>query len=318
MDARSMQPSSPQTGSPDVSILIVGYRSKPYIERCLGGALKSSAGERVEILFIDCSDDGSTELVRERFPSVHVHPFQGNLGFARGNNVLAREARGQRLLLLNPDAFAEHDEIAALLRLARSRPDARAWSGITILPDGSIDGGSIQPMLGALPLALALIGLARLRPGAADPRRRAPQPVPVLTGAFMLVDAATWRNLGGFDERFFMYAEEVDLCRRIADTGGVLLCDPSIRLLHDTGSGERRTPTRMLNRARGNATFYWKHFGPFWATICNLLQLLHAGSRTAWGKLTGRRGHAESFGAIVNRPHVWWNGWPHPTEASAR
>ncbi|MFM7260865.1 MAG: glycosyltransferase family 2 protein [bacterium] len=307
-----------QDHRPEASILIVGYRSKPYIERCLEGALRASEGESVEILFIDCSEDGSEALVRERFPSVRVLGYRGNLGFARGNNVLAQEARGRKLLLLNPDAFAERDEIAALLRLSRARPEAHAWAGITILPDGSIDGGSIQPMLGAIPLLLAMFGLASLRPGAADPKRREPQRVPVLTGAFMLVDAAVWNRLHGFDERFFMYAEEVDLCRRIAEAGGVLVCDPSIRMLHDTGSGERRTPARMLNRARGNATFYRKHFGPCRATLCKLLLLSHAFSRAAWGSLARRRAHAESFGAIVRQRRDWWDGWPEPAGEARR
>jgi len=318
MDAPRNPPSPMQDHRPEASILIVGYRSKPYIERCLTGALGACEGESVEILFIDCSDDGSETLVRERFPSVRVLCFRGNLGFARGNNVLAQEARGRKLLLLNPDAFAERDEIAALLRLSRARPDAQAWAGITILPDGSIDGGSIQPMLGAIPLLLAMFGLASLRPGAADPERREPQRVPVLTGAFMLVDAEVWNRLRGFDERFFMYAEEVDLCRRIAKAGGVLVCDPSIRMLHDTGSGERRTPARMLNRARGNATFYRKHFGPCWAACCCTLLLAHATSRFVFGSLTGRRGHADSFGAIVRRRGEWWSGWPEQPAAAGR
>jgi GT2 family glycosyltransferase len=305
----TMSPTTP-AAAPEASVLIVGYRSKPYIERCIGGAIRASEGESVEILFLDCSDDGSEALVRERFPTVRILPYRGNLGFARGNNELAREARGRSVILLNPDAFAERDEISALMRLSREHPDAEAWSGITVLPDGSIDGGSIQPMLGALPLMLALFGLAGLRPGATDPRNPTPQAAPVLTGAFMMVRATTWHRLGGFDEQFFMYAEEVDLCKRIADGGGGLLCDPRIRMLHDTGSGERRTPTRFLNRARGNATFYRKHFGPVWATACSALLYAHALSRATWGRLAGKRAHAESFGALVRRPSDWWHGWP--------
>ena len=295
---------------PEASILVVGYKSLPYIGRCLDGAIKSCGDEHVEFLFLDCSDDGSEQFVRDRFPSVRVLPFQGNLGFARGNNVLAKAALGQRLLLLNPDAFAERTEIFDLIQLAKSQPKAAAWAGMTMLPDGSIDGGSIQPMLGALPLFLALVGLARVRPGATNPRRLEPQRAPVLTGAFMMVRRDVWERLQGFDEQFFMYAEEVDLCKRITDDGGYLLCDPSIQLIHDTGSGERRTPTRLLNLATGNATFYRKHFGPLWANVCNSLQYLHACSRTIWGLLAGRRAYVESFGAVIRNPRQWWSGWP--------
>lgn len=294
----------------EASILVVAYKSRGYIERCLAGAIASLRGERVEILFVDCSDDGSEAFVRGRFPEVRILPHCGNLGFARGNNELAKLARGEKILLLNPDVFAESDEIARLLAFSRERADASAWAGVTVLPDGSIDGGSVQGMLGALPAALALVGLARIRPGAADPHRAEIQRAPVLTGAFMMVRADRWRALGGFDETYFMYAEEVDLCKRLADAGGTLLVDPRIRILHDTGSGNRHAPTRLFNRARGNATFYRKHFGPLWAEFCCTLLLAHAAVKSTWARLRGRAATAEGFGAVVARRSEWWNGWP--------
>ena len=296
--------------SPEVSVLIVGYKSLDYIDRCVRGAIASARGHHFEFLFIDCSNDGSEAFVREQFPQVRVLPYQGNLGFARGNNVLAALAHGQRLLLLNPDAFAQGDELSALLTLSHSHPDASAWGAVTMLPSGEIDGGSIQSMLGLTPLLRALVGLARLRPGAANPKRLEPQSVAVLSGAFMMVDAQVWRSLNGFDEKFFMYAEEVDLCKRIADAGGTLVIDPRIRMLHDTGSGAKRTPSRLLNRARGNATFYDKHYGPLHSTLCKALLWLHAASRALYGRVRGRPDYATSFGAVVRQRAEWWSGWP--------
>lgn len=303
---------------PEVSVLVVGYKSIGYIVRCLEGAIRSAGNEPFEFLFIDCSNDGSEAFVRERFPSVKVLPYQGNLGFARGNNVLAAIAKSRRLLLLNPDAFAERDELAALLAVARARPDAAAWGAINILPSGDFDGGSMQPMLGALPLAFAILGLASLRPGTASTTRLELQEVPVLSGAFMMIDAAVWKQLGGFDERFFMYAEEVDLCKRIADIGGVLIVDPRIRILHDTGSGDRRNPQRLLNRARGNATFYRKHFGPLWATCCLWLQFFHAATRFAGGVLIRKQSLADGFAPLVKHRAEWWEGWPAVTSPTAK
>lgn len=298
------------TAEVEASVLVVAYRSRGYIERCLAGAIESARGERVEFLFVDCSDDGSEQFVRERFPEVRILPYRGNLGFARGNNELAKLARGRKLLLLNPDVYAEGDEIARLLAFSRERSDAAAWAGITVLPDGSIDGGSVQCMLGALPAALALVGLARVRPGGADPARADIQRAPVLTGAFMMVRTDRWRALGGFDETFFMYAEEVDLCKRLADSGGELLVDPRIRILHDTGSGNRHAPTRLFNRARGNATFYRKHFGPLWAGFCCSLLFAHALVKSRFARLRGKSSMSEGFGAVVARRAEWWNGWP--------
>ncbi len=294
---------------PEVSVLVVGYKSLGYIERCLRGAITSAQGHHFEFLFIDCSDDGSEALVRKQFPQVRVLPYQGNLGFGRGNNVLAAVAYGKRMLLLNPDVFARRDELSALLSLSHLHADAVAWGAITVSPQGRIDGSSIPPMLGAVSLSLMLIGLARYRPGAIHPSHLRPQYAQVLSGAFMMVDAHVWRSLGGFDERFFMYAEEVDLCKRIADAGGTLVIDPRIQMLHDSGSGVQRTPSRMLNRARGDATFYNKHYGPLHSVLCKTLLWLYAASRELYGRVSGRADYAASFGAVVRQPSVWWSGW---------
>lgn len=311
-----LRSSRSEDAPPEVSVLVVGYKSLSYIERCLAGAIRSAQNDAFEFLFIDCSDDGSEAFVRERFPQVRVLPFQGNLGFAKGNNVLAEHARGRRLLLLNPDAFAAGNELPALLAVARAHPDAGAWGGITMLPSGEVDGGSIQAMPGALPLVLELIGLARLSPGAANPRSLRAQSVPVLSGAFMMVDAVLWRSLRGLDERFFMYTEEVDLCRRIAYAGKTLIIDPRIRMIHDSGSGTKRTPARLVNRARGDATFYAKHYAPLHCTLCKLLLWTHALTRQLYGRLRRREDYVQSFGAIAREPSAWWNGWPEARAAT--
>ena len=240
---------------PEVSVLVVGYKSIGYIARCLEGAIRSAGNEPFEFLFIDCSNDGSEAFVRERFPSVKVLPYQGNLGFARGNNVLAAIAKSRRLLLLNPDAFAERDELAALLAVARARPDAAAWGAINILPSGDFDGGSMQPMLGALPLAFAILGLASLRPGTASTTRLELQEVPVLSGAFMMIDAAVWKQLGGFDERFFMNSEEVDLQRRARSNGLPSVIIGNIAVVH-SGGGSSDQQRRLLWLTQGE----WRYF----------------------------------------------------------
>lgn len=298
---------------PAASILIVGYRSLARIERCIEGAIRSAAGEHVEILLIDCSDDGTEALVLDRFPQVRIVPSRGNLGFARAANLLAREARGRCILLLNPDAFARSDEISALIALSRRHPDANALGGICVDREGGIDPGSLQPMPGVRSLLYALVGLSRLRRGVADPARATPQAVHVLNGAFMMIRSDAWQRLGGFDERFFLYGEETDLCKRITDAGGTLLCDPAIRMLHEVGGGERRSPARLLNRSRGYATFLLKHHGPVGAWCGRFLLLLHASSRLMAGTVSGQQGHFGNFAVIVRRRREWWFGWPRGT-----
>jgi N-acetylglucosaminyl-diphospho-decaprenol L-rhamnosyltransferase len=305
---------------PAVSVLVVGYKSRGYIARCFEGAIKASAGCNAEFMFIDCSDDGSADLLAEKFPSVRVLPFQGNLGFARGNNVLAQHARGDKLLLLNPDVFCERDEIRALLQFADEEfadgyATAGAWGSVTVLPNGEVDGGCTQTMLGVLSAFLVLVGLGSVRPGALRPHKLTPQRVPVLTGAFMLVRADLWRTLGGLDERYFMYAEEVDLCHRIASLGFEIWADPRIRVLHDTGSGAPKSGNRLVQLCTGNATFFDKHLGPLSSWIAKSLMWLNALTRFAWGWIRRKPDYLEGYGAVLGRRREWWNGWP--TERAA-
>ena len=300
-----------------VSVLIVGYRNLRHLDACVGGALRSMAGLDGEILFIDCSNDGSSEFIRERYPAVRVLPHAGNLGFGRGNNHLAREARGEYLVLLNPDTVPKSDEIARLVALADAHPRAGACGGRCVFPSGQPDLGSHQPMLDVTGMVLAALGLARLRPGALPLHTHAPQQVAVISGAFMLVRRDLWRRLDGFDELFFMYTEEVDLCRRIADAGFELWADPSIVMIHDAGSGDPDNPRKRLQLLRGNATFFRKHYPPVAASIGCIAMLANEALRLAYARTllrVLRPERAKALGercafAVRNRAE-WWPGWP--------
>jgi GT2 family glycosyltransferase len=300
-----------------VSVLIVGYRNLRHLDACIGGAIRAMDGLDSEILFIDCSNDGSAEFVRERFPGVRVLPHAGNLGFGRGNNHLAREAHGDYVLLLNPDTVPRSDEITRLVRFADAHPAAGACGGRCVFPSGEHDLGSHQPMLDVPGMVLTALGLARLRRGALPLDASAPQRVEVISGAFMLVRRALWERLGGFDELFFMYTEEVDLCKRIADAGFELWADPSIVMIHDAGSGDPDNPRKRLQLLRGNATFFRKHSAPLAATIGCGAMLANEWIRLAYARTVLRvlrparaRSLGERCAHAVRHRAEWWMGWP--------
>jgi GT2 family glycosyltransferase len=302
---------------PTVSILIVGYRNLGHLSACIGGATKAAEGVSTEILFIDCSNDGSEHFVRENFPEVRVAAYEGNLGFGRGNNRLAREATGEYILLLNPDTVPETDEIARLVAFARSRPEAGAWGGRVVTVDGRVDPGCHQGMISSMDRAASLFGLARGIGRRMSYTDRRPQRIDVVTGAFLLMRRSLWEQLGGFDERFFMYAEEVDLCKRIADAGYPLWSDPSIVLKHDSGSGDAFNPQRRINRLTGDATFLRKHHGPAMAFIglaCSWLIEARRVIQSATVERVTRPGTAtartRSSLEAIRRSKEWWNGWP--------
>jgi GT2 family glycosyltransferase len=299
---------------PELSVLVVGYRSRRFLDGCLGGALQSKAD--VEILYVDCSDDGSTEWVRERYPTVRVFDYVGNLGFGRGNNLLARNARGRYLLLLNPDTIPTGLEIDALLAFAKSNPDAVAWGGRTVFPDGTVDFGSHQATISPVNAWLAAVGLSSWRCGTLAVGSTKSQSVDVISGAFFMTTTNEWRAVGGFDERFFMYAEEVDLCRRLAAGGRTLLVDPSICLIHDGQSGDPYSASRRVQIFRGNSTFARKHFGPVGAELVCVGMLLGEIRRLIQYSVVSRicpthrsRSLRAQAGELVRRAKDWWPGW---------
>ncbi len=314
----------------DVSILVVGYRSLRHLDASIGGAWRGLGRLRGEVLFVDCSDDGSAAFVRGRHPSTRILEGAGNLGFAGGNNRLARDARGELLLLLNPDTVPRGDEIERLVALSRATPDAGIWGGRTVLPDGSPDHGSHQRGLSPGALLVSALGLHRILPGALPYGPRAGvRRVEVVSGAFLLVRRSLWERLGGFDPAFFMYAEEVDLCRRAAELGARPVCDPSIELVHDAGSGSAERPERRASLLRGNATYLRKHHGPVaaWAGCTTMLahewlRLLAASTILRLLRPARAATLAARARETIARRREWWNGWPpgatHPEVSVAR
>ena len=139
----------------------------------------------------------------------------------------------------------------------------------------------------------------------------------VLSGAFMMVEAALWREIGGFDESFKLYSEEVDLCRRIVATGRPILMTGAARVRHLVGHGSVHNPNRTMAKTRGMMHYFRKHRRwPGQVAGAFVLIWMHAASRYAAGvvlsPVIGRQ-RADalriSFGPIFRRPSAWWSGW---------
>jgi len=193
---------------PDVSVIIVNYNGKRWLEPCLAALGAQDIGP-VEIIVVDnASSDGSVDFVRERFPAVRVEACDRNLGFAAGNNAGARLARGGYLAFLNNDTIPASGWLSALKRaLEADKSIAFATSQIVFLDDPSIVDSA---------------GDGYLRAGGAfkrfhgEPATRAQQPSEVFSacGAACATRRELFEELGGFDEDFFMVYEDVDLSFR--------------------------------------------------------------------------------------------------------
>ena len=211
---------------PTLSIVIVSYQSGPTLERCLA-ALRAQTFQDFEILLVDnASTDGAPQAAVAADPTLRFLEPHANLGFAAGNNLAAREARGRWLVLLNPDAYAKPDWLEALVAGTVRHPDVRCFTSLQMAADepGLMDGaGDVMTSAGI--------------PFRGGYRRRRPEALPEgevfsACGAATLIDRDLFLGLGGFDERFFCYCEDVDLGYRLRLAGEATLLLPGAVVEH--------------------------------------------------------------------------------------
>jgi len=254
--------------SPDVSILIVTYRCRDAARACLE-SLRGRGDGACEIVVLDnASGDGTVEMVRSEFPDVRLIASEENLGFALGCNRAAEEARGEYLLLLNPDTVVHEGAVANLLAFARAHPEHGLYGGRTLDPDGSVNPGSCwgAPTLWSLFCFATLLTSAFKRTRLFDPeslggwKRDTVREVDIVTGCLLLSPRTLWEELGGFDTRFFMYGEDADLSLRAAALGYRPAITPDAVVTHEIGVSSAAREDKLLLLFRGKATLLRKHW----------------------------------------------------------
>lgn len=251
---------------PDVSVVVVSHNTRELLTRCLD-AVAAQDGVFETLVVDNASTDGSAALVRERFPGVELVVLEDNVGFARANNLGFERCRGEYVLLLNPDCFLEPDALRRLVASARRRPEAGALGPRLHNPDGSLQRSAWPFPRPARLLAEAVLlhrplrrlGLIEDLGTWAHDEERA---VDFLVGACLLLRRDALAEVCGFDERFWLYGEEADLCLRLARRGWKVVLVPDARALHVGGASSGGSPARLRHFYRGQKTFLRKHGGP--------------------------------------------------------
>jgi GT2 family glycosyltransferase len=207
-------------------VIIVSYESGPTLARCLD-ALRAQTMTDFEILLVDnASTDGAPQAAAAADPAIRFLQPGANLGFAAGNNLAAAQARGRWLVLLNPDAYPRPDWLAAMVAGTERHPEVRCFTSLQMVADqpGLMDGaGDVMTSAGI--------------PFRGGYRRRLPAnllegEVFSACGAATLIDRALFLGVGGFDERFFCYCEDVDLGYRLRLAGEPTLLLPAAVVEH--------------------------------------------------------------------------------------
>ena len=231
-----------------LSVIIVNYNVKPFLEQCLYSVMKAAEKIDAEVFVVDnASVDGSCPMVREKFPSVRLLENKTNTGFSAANNQAIRISSGEFILLLNPDTVVEEDTFSQTLRFMEEHADAGGL-GVKMI-DGK--GKFLPESKRGLPTPWVafykIFGLAKLFPRS---RRfgkyhlsyldeNSTCRVDVLCGAFMLLRREVLDKTGLLDEAFFMYGEDIDLSYRILQQGYNNYYFPGSTIIHYKGESTK-------------------------------------------------------------------------------
>ncbi len=233
----------------DLTVIIVNYNVKYFLEQCLHSVLRASRNIKVEIIVVDNNSvDGSCAMVTERFPGAGLIRNEENLGFSRANNQAIRKARGRYVLLLNPDTVIEEDTLVKCVAYMDAHPQAGAL-GVKMI-DGK--GKFLPESKRSLPTPSVafykIFGLSALFPGSrifgkyhlGYLDRDQIHHVDVLTGAFMMIRRTALDEVGLLDEDFFMYGEDIDLSCRLTNAGYFNVYYPETTIIHYKGESTRK------------------------------------------------------------------------------
>lgn len=245
----------------DVSVIIVNWNGERLLPECLDSIPAGVEGLRYEVIVVDnASQDKSVAWLMVTHPEVQLIPNTQNVGFARANNQALRVARGRYALLLNNDARLKPRTVTFLLDWLETHSEVGAVSPRLVNPDGTPQAFAFgqDPALWYLFLR-GVWGLITDYP-LHDWGLSTLQKVHWVAGTSMVVRRAVWETTGLLDEKFFMYFEDVDWCRRMRQTGWQVWYDPRVETIHLGGQSLKRNPRAQKAYEKSLCYFYTKHY----------------------------------------------------------
>ena len=250
---------SPSKKNSILSVILVNYNGKDFIGKCLDSIEKNLLGIQSEVIVVDNhSTDGSVELLQNRHPNIRLLRNHENLGFSKSNNLGIKASNGFYILIINPDTYVYSDAIRILLTEIKENSDVGAV-GPALLNDKNNYQLSFGGRIGffselAKKLFLNRLTKCKLRK---NPQKRNVQ---WLSGACFISRRDVLERVGMFDERFFLYFEDIDLCTRMRKSGWRLVYLPEAKVFHQGGaSTELKKLNSRFHYRKSQLYFYKKH-----------------------------------------------------------
>ncbi len=299
----------------DLTIIVVSYNTCAMTLACLDSIAAQTQDVNFEVIVVDnASSDGSDAAVQRHPLGQNLIALKENIGFARANNLAAQRARGELILLLNPDTVVLDHAIDRLVAFAPTRPWAGIWGGRTLFADGRLNPSSCWGRMSPWNLFSRVLGLTGFAPlsrlfndeAYGGWRRDSVASVDIVSGCFLLVRRSLWRELGGFDQAFFMYGEDADFCLRAARLGAAPAITPDATIVHYGGASEATRAGKMIKLLSAKALLIRRHWAP--STQRLGLALLAAWPLGRWIALSAH-GRMTGCSATCAAAHEWREIW---------
>jgi O-antigen biosynthesis protein len=324
-------------GIVDVSVIVVNYNVRDFLEQTLRSVFRASDGLDVEVIVVDNNSiDHSVEMVRSEFPGVRVIANDRNVGFGAANNQAIRESLGRYLFILNPDTIVREDTLRTMVDFMDSRPEAGAVGCKILNPDGTFALESRRAFPTPSVALYRMLGLGRLFPHSPRFGRYNMTHLPIdqvaevdaLSGSCMLVRSASLslsrkeaENLkalgvdpalapgdgsgaGLFDEDFFMYGEDLDWCFRIQKSGWKIFYTPDTQIVHYKGECTRKGDLRYVRLFYGAMLqFTQKHLNDRYSKVFALA--IRAGIMLRAGLSAVNRAAVRSWLPALDTLVIW-------------
>lgn len=275
-----------------ITVVIVSYNTREILSNCLDALFRNGTGDDMEVFVVDNdSHDRSAAMVSERFPQVRLIANKQNLGFAAANNQAFTRASGRYIVLLNPDAYVGPASISNAVRFMDDHPGCGLCGGRIISPEGRLEP-SARRFPSPLSKLLTLSGMSARFPSSPLLNRhefggfRHDRPIEVdwVPGTFTIVRKEMLDAIGPFDERFYIYYEETDLCLRAKKNGWKVFFIPDAEVMHIGGASSKTRKDKTFDKAgsqvlsfrmRSEWLYYRKNKG-------FVMVLLSAGVELSW------------------------------------
>lgn len=252
----------------NLSVIIVNYNTADELRTCIRSVEKQTNGIKYKIIVVDNnSQDHSKAMLKNEFTAVECHFLQYNSGFSYANNYAMERSEGEFVLLLNPDTFLIENSLKVMIDFMRSNPAVGAVGPIVEDPNGNLQlSMSRFPDLRLLLLDALYLQSAMKRYALTEGQRESitsklPFEVDWVSGGCIMLRKAIYNEIGGLDEQFHLFSEDVDWCLRIKEGGWNIFCLPDTKVIHIGGASiSKNYFTLVSNRFRSRFIYAKKHF----------------------------------------------------------